>query len=480
MKIALVNPGKFDSFQPPLSLAYLASYLRKCDEEKHEIKIIDENAGDNIEKEIERFSPSVVGITANTHQISRTMEIVNFINEQIKIPAIVGGVHLSALPERTIKESKADVGVIGEGEVTFFELIQLLKKGKFEHSALKKVKGIIFRNNGEIAITEPRPLIENIDTIPFPARDLLNMDHYVNCKTLIGGEEKRVVHMMTARGCPYNCVFCCRLGGVRRKVRIHSSEYIIKEIDESIKKFNINGISFFDDIFTIDKERVKKICQFLIDNGYNKKITWAVQMRANLISQNDLEFLKLMRKAGCTEVGFGFESGSPRMLSFLKKNTVTVEQNHQAIELCNMADLKIFANFMIGTYGETVEDIQMTKKFIFDHIKNITNLAIHLTTPYPDSDLWDIYEKKGLLKDLKWDDYLMDSFTSFKKPLCFPTDGLSKNDLLNIHRELISLGIKRYPLNVKIKKVLRNPIKFLVLVRPYMSVKIKSLIGERT
>jgi len=396
MKIALVNPGKFDSFQPPLSLAYLASYLRKYDEKKHEIKIIDENAGDDVKKELEKFSPYVVGITANTHQISRAMEIIDFINEQINVPVILGGVHVSALPKRTIKESKFDVGVIGEGEISFFELIQLLKKGKFKLKDLKKVKGIAFRNNGKVTITEPRPLIEDLDTIPFPARDLLNMRYYLNCKTLIGGEEKRVVHMITARGCPYDCTFCCRFGRLGRKVRIHSSEYVIKEIEESIKKFNIGGICFFDDIFIIDKERVKKICQFLIDSGYNKKITWAVQMRANLISQKDLEFLKLMRRAGCVEVGFGFESGSPRMLAFLKKSTVTIEQNHHAIKLCKKAGMKIYANFMIGTIGETIEDIQMTKKFIFDHIGSIVNLAVHLTTPYPGSDLWDIYEKKRI------------------------------------------------------------------------------------
>jgi len=211
MKILLLNPGKFSTYQPPLSLGYIASYINKYSDTKHPIQIIDENAGDLIEDELPKNEPDIIGITATTPQIIDADRIATFIKENYpQIPIILGGVHVSSIPEQTLKEFKNfDIGVVGEGELTFLELVNLYRKNSFAPKTLKNVNGVVFRNNDKTIVTRPRPLIENIDTIPFPARHLLKMrEYYLNPRSVVRGFIKRSTQIMTSRGCPYNCVFC--------------------------------------------------------------------------------------------------------------------------------------------------------------------------------------------------------------------------------------------------------------------------------
>jgi radical SAM superfamily enzyme YgiQ (UPF0313 family) len=258
---------------------------------------------------------------------------------------------------------------------------------------------------------------------------------------------------------------------------MNSPEYIIEEIEELINKYKIEAVFFLDDVFIVNKERVRKVCELMIEHGYNEKIIWDVQMRANLVSPNDLELFKLLKKAGCVQAEFGFESGSPRMLAFLKKNTVTVGQNHQAIKVCKGAGLRVFGNFMIGSPGETVEDIEMTKKFIIEHINDMDEIVINLTTPYPGTEIWDIFEKKGMLKDLKWEELKWNYQYFLKSPRQF-SDTLSKEELLKFHRELMSLAIKKLSLKIKIQKLLFNPKNVIPLIMPYIYYRLKSAMGK--
>jgi len=477
MRICLITPEKF-AFGVPLNLAYIAAYLKKYDEEKHDIKIIDEFTGGNAEEDLEKFKPDVVGISATTPQIPRAAEIKNFVKEKYpKVPVIIGGVHTTVIPERTLREGKFDVGVIGEGEVTFFELIQNFKNNGLDQEDLKKIKGICYMKGKDVIFTEPRPLIENLDSMPHPARELLNMDAYLKPHDFIRGIIKRSTFAMFSRGCPYKCVYCSSFAVHKQRFRMNSPEYIIEEIEELINKYGVEAVFFLDDVFIVNKERVRKICELMIDRGYNEKIIWDIQMRANLVSPKDLELFKLLKKAGCIQAEFGFESGSPRMLQTLKKNTVTVEQNHQAIKLCKKAGLRVFGNFMIGSPGETVEDIQMTKKFILEHINDMDEIVINMTIPYPGTEVWDILEKKGLLENLKWNELKWDYQYFFKSPRCF-SDTISKEELLNFHRELIALGIKKFSLKVKIKKLLSHPKTVIPLIVPYLYYRLKSTVNK--
>jgi len=477
MKICLITPEKF-AMGLPLNLAYIAAYLQKYDDEKHEIKIIDEYAGDDAEKDLLKFKPDIIGISATTPQIPRAIEIKNFVKENDpEVPVIIGGVHTTVIPERSLREGNFDIGVIGEGEVTFLELIQNFKNNKLKDENLKNIKGICYKKGKEIIFTEPRPLIENIDTIPHPSRELLHMDFYLKPHDFIRGVMKKSTYAMFSRGCPYKCTFCSSFAVHKQRFRMHSPDYIMEELGELINKYGVEAVFFLDDVFIVDKERVRKVCELMIENGYNEKIIWDIQMRANLVSPKDLELFKLLKKAGCVQAEFGFESGSPRMLEFLKNKSVTVEQNHQAIKVCKEAGLRIFGNFMIGSPGETKEDIELTKKFILEHISDIDEIVINLTMPYPGTEVWNVLEKKDMVKDVKWEELKWDYQYFLKSPRCF-SDTLSKEELLKYHRELMALAIKKLSLKVKIQKLLSHPKSVVPLIAPYVYYRLKSLVGK--
>jgi radical SAM superfamily enzyme YgiQ (UPF0313 family) len=480
MKIALINPGKFSTYQPPLSLAYIASYLDKYSDTKHSIKVIDENAGDIIEDEISKNEPDIVGITASTPQIADANRIASFMKENYpKVPIILGGVHISSIPEQTLREFKNfDIGVIGEGELTFLELINLFCKKEFTQEKLKNLNGIAFKDDDKIIITQPRSLIEDIDTIPFPARRLLKMkEYYLKPRSVVRGIIKRSTQIMSSRGCPYNCIFCASHIIHKNKFRAHSAQYIIKEIEHLIDMYKIQALYFQDDTFSINKKRVEDICRMIIERGINKKLIWSVQLRANLISNKDIELLKLMKKAGCIQTEFGFESGNDRMLSMLKKNSVTVEQNSNAIKLCKKVGFRVLGNFMIGAPTETIDEINDTKNFILKHKKMLDSVCVHLTTPYPGTELWEICKQKNLIKNLSWSDLWMGQVD---KGAAVCSDVIKPQELLQIYNEIKLSTLLDTSKIMMLKKILKNPkkfIKWLVIFQPAFKNKLKKYLG---
>jgi radical SAM superfamily enzyme YgiQ (UPF0313 family) len=463
--------------QPPLCFGYLASYLRKYDEDRHDLKVIDENTGENTEREIEKFSPDVVAITSSTPMICRAIEIVDFVKTNYHDTFVVfGGNHVTPIPKESAREINADVIVVGEGEITFFELIQLLKNNKLTHNTLKNVKGVCYKNNNKIILTEPRPLINDLDIIPFPARDLFDMKYYLNSPAILGTKILKTTQIMTGRGCPYSCVFCTCPLVHKHRTRFFSPEYVVEEIEKLIDEYKIEGLKFVDDSFTVNKPRATRICEMIIERGINKKIAFGVQARADQIYENDRDFLRLLKKANCIEMEYGFESGSPKILKFLKANTTTVEDNSRVIKLTNESGICVLGYFMVGTVGETYEDIKMTINFIKKHKKMITSFGLAITTAYPGTKLWDVCKEKGLLKDIKWDDYIIDNFATLKKPpRCF-SDVFTKEELVSIHRKILMIMVKSYPWKIRLKKILRNPIKIITVGIPYFKHRVG--IGE--
>lgn len=471
MKICLISPGAFGfGTVPPLSLGYLASYINKYDDENHKIKILEESERIDLEKEIMGFNPDVIGIGMTSPQFPRSVKIADFIKENLDVPVVVGGVHPTVLPEQTLKGGKFDVGVIGEGEVTFFEIIQSLKNG----SGLKHIKGTCYKEGKKIKLADPRPVLKNLDLLPPPARELINMNLYLESirDVHIESIRKRSNHIFTSRGCPYNCMYCASFTIHKRGFRMHSPEYVLEEIRKLVKKYKPEVIRIMDDLFIVDKNRVRKICELLIESGLNEKVVFSAEMRANLVSKKDVEFMKLLKKAGVVQAEFGFESGSPRVLSYLKGGTVTIKQNHEAIEVCKEAGMRVFGNFMIGTLGETAENIKMTKRFILEHFDDLDAIVINLTTPYPGTELWELCEKKGLLKGVKWEELNWDFQYFNKKPRTY-SDVLSQDELISFHRELSALAIKKMPLGLKIRKFLSDPSSNIRLLLPYLYYRLK-------
>ena len=259
-RLTLVNVSKgFERGIVPLGLMSISAYLKKYGN-FHDIRLLDSNCQDIYQS----FEPTdIVGIGAVTQDIKNAIHFADFVKSKSDIPVVLGGVHISTyckLPE------PFDVGVIGEGEETMLELMQLLD---FSKDNLKRVKGICYNEKGTTVFTKPRELITDLDKIPIPDRDMANLDFYLQKRQIIPYHKGRSLTMISSRGCPFNCVFCStRLHW--KKFRAFSAERVIEEIELLIRKYNVEIIHIFDDLFIADKKRLSIIHKFIVEREINR------------------------------------------------------------------------------------------------------------------------------------------------------------------------------------------------------------------
>ncbi len=387
MKLALVSLERKEP-DPPLGLAYIASYLRRYGNFDNTAIVDKEDQMKRLKKE----KPDAVGISAMTYEFPAAKKLAEQIKQEFDVPLILGGHHI-ALMSQHFASSGFDVAIIGEGEQTMLELVQLYeRKGSFEQEDLKKIKGIAFRNGGNVEFTEKRPLLD-IDSIPFPARDLLKMkEYYITLRKATYGKFGIYAQMLTSRGCPYNCVFCST-AVFWQKARFHSAQYVVDEIKELVEKYKVDGITIWDDLFIAKKDRVREISELLKKEGLND-LRFHVYARANLISGDMCNYMKSMNVA-VTE--FGLESGSEKVLKYLKKGNVTVEQNRNALAMCKKFGFRTVGSFIIGSPGETENDLKQTLSLVQD--KNLDQAHVYQLTPYPHTEVWEYAKKKGFVSD---------------------------------------------------------------------------------
>lgn len=358
----------------PLGICYIAAYLR---EKGFDVGIVEKHK--NLAKEILKLNPEIVGISSTSSMYWKAVETA----EQIKklspdTKIIIGGSHITAIPNSF--PNCFDIGVIGEGELTMHEIAL----GK----PLEKIKGIIFRKNGKLVMTEPRPLIQNLDMLPFPARDLVDMNFYlaprVRARRTIKGLE-----IISGRGCPYNCIFCGSEHMWHRNVRYFSADYVRREIRHLIDTYGVEEMIMVDDIFSINMDRLKEFAKIL-----PKEVEYTIQMRANLMNE---ERCRLFKEIGVREICVGFESNSPRILNYLKGNTVTVEDNKRTLELCEKYGFELFAYAIIGSPTETKEEMLQTLDLL-KH-KAVTRVGVNILTPLPGTQLWEETKARGIVSD---------------------------------------------------------------------------------
>ncbi len=362
----------FESLGP----AYLASSLRQNIDASIEFKIIN----DNIEEELAAFKPDIVGISSVTQNYNIAKKYAEIVKRK-GLLVIVGGIHISLLPETLDKNM--DVGVVGEGEETVVDVVKLIKEGKLCPDELSKVDGVVYWDGGTIKQTPRRKLIEPLDKIPLPARDLLHISKFA--------------HMFSSRGCPYRCSFCSS-SRFWEKTRFFSAEYVVKEIEELIEKYGVEKITFHDDLFIADKKRLKELADLIVEKGIDKKISFWVQLRANLVDEETVKDLKRMNSANAS---LGLESGCPRTLEFLKGKSVTVEDNRNAVRLLKKYGFNVFAFFIIGAPYETREDILETLQFVKE--SDIDTCRVFVLTPLPSTPVWDYALKRGFVSnDMDW------------------------------------------------------------------------------
>ncbi len=396
MKILLIEPpfARFMGFYRfffPFALSSLSAYLKQ---QGHEVLIYDaDHAGRPVDmnsthllnafprylegirnpdhpiweesaRVMQQFDPDIIGIT----YLSTKKGAVEFLTRQAKrifpgVPVVLGGSHASFLPEPSLRQTGADFVVMSEGEETCAELIRYLER---KDQAYGQIRGLAFRRpGGRITVTPPRPLIADLDTLPFPDREsLYRLESY---------RPDDMSMIMTSRGCPFSCTFCSSLW--EHRVRYRSIPNIIAEIEYLVERFGVTTVYFKDDTFTVNRKWVNAFCDAL--DRKNLGIRWECLTRIELV---DEELIRRMRDAGMFNLKIGIETGSQRLLEGTHKN-ITLAQIRRGAAILNRLDQKWSAFFMLGYPDETEEEMRMSRALI-EEIRP-TYVSMSILVPYP-------------------------------------------------------------------------------------------------
>ena len=391
MKITLIYPGisriGFGSFGKGgmdrnwinLGLAYIAAYLKK---NAYDVDLIDLRAIDdwrNLEDEIRKRGPDIVGIHFNTVNYGNALKCAGIAKKLNRI-VVAGGPHASVDPEGVLNTKDVDYVVAGEGEISFLNLIKAIEGG---HSDEKLVYG---------------ESIDNLDDMFFPYRDLYDIPRAINPVGNFPYIDNGLV-IMASRGCPYRCTFCqpAQEKVFGPKVRQRSVSNVIAEIKDLVERYGVQYISFQDDIFTLKKAWAIELCDEI--QKENIRIQWSAQSRVNTF---DEELAVAFKKAGCVCLFFGFESGSQRMLDFMKKD-ITYEQSMNAVRLCRKYGILILADYMLGVPGESEEDLEATYEMI-RKIRPEFNSPSYFV-PMPGSELYDYCKKRDIIQIASYEEF---------------------------------------------------------------------------
>ncbi len=429
LKITLIQPraGRYNPsyIHEPLNLGYLAGYLRGRG--IHDVRIIVSAFCENDTDIIRRSAASdVVGFTATSPMVKHAL----FLAEEIKkrnpqCLTVFGGAHPSVDPAGMLKNPACEAVVRGEGEATFHELVLAAAAGRPVNRAggAGEIRGLSFRNEkGDIQHNPARPLINDLDTLPFPARDLFDQQRFLDIG--YGKYGDRGAWMLSSRGCPYLCTYCASNKVWTRKWRPRSPQNIFAEIKQLREEYRIDRINFADDTFTISRERVVEFCRLMAAD--NPGVLWACNARVDNV---DEEIFHLMKEAGCVEVWMGVESGSPGILKEIRKG-LKPREVHRAFGAARSAGLLTRGYFMIGSRSESRETIGETERLI-DSVRP-DRLAFSIMTPYPGCEEYDLWKLRNGHAKVDWSEIdLLET-----EAVMVSTAFLSKDDLKSEHQRL--------------------------------------------
>lgn len=452
-RIALLNlPGG-----ETLGLASVATYLEKKGNFK-DVRIIDSQYDDLLNDTL-KFNPDVIGLSAFTVNYGQAIKLAGEFRKKSKSQTkiVIGSYHISTLPISF--KDVFDVGVVGEGEQTMLELMQLFDKKKdLAEKDLKKINGLVFfGKNKKLVITKKRENIKSLDDIPTINRRFINPKYYTEGLEMAEWFP-RTISIETARGCPYNCVFCSP-SIVWGKTRMKSVEKVIGEITQIRQIYGIDVFSISDDLFICSKDRIRKIIEALEKEDLLGKITFTCYARANLM---DDEVCQLLKKMNVKMLNFGFESGSERILKFLKGPSVSVEDNRRSILLCNKYGFFVQGNILLGSPGEKISDMKKSEEFIDFCIKQRTKgyMSVFVLTPFPGTPIWEIAKKRGKVSDdMDWEEL---RFQNWAKPLLLDDD-VDFEEFRQLFTE-IKKKLRYFHRQVWKNKLKRNPVGTLKLI----------------
>ncbi|MFC1462383.1 B12-binding domain-containing radical SAM protein [Verrucomicrobiota bacterium] len=447
-------------FYPPLGLLYVAGAVEAGG--RHEVSVIDcvaeGLAGSALETRIRAAAPDVVGIQAITFSIIDARNVACLVKRiGPGIPVVMGGPHANLFPEETLSLAEVDYVLLGEGENNIVPFLDALGRGRSDgsvrsdRSLLSDVPGIVFAGeNGQIVHGPPNALIEDMDSLPMPSRHLLDQGRYSS----VLARGKLMTTVMSSRGCPARCIFCDRphLG---KAFRARSAGNVAAELEQCVEKYGIDEFFFYDDTFTIDKQRVLDVCSAVRERKIN--VYWDIRARvANL----DRELLEALRGAGCVRIHLGIESGNEEILKTIRKG-VDLDKARQVFSWCRELGIETLAYFMFGFPGEGHAEVRDT----IDYALSIDCDYVHAaaTTPFPGTELYRRGLETGLYKSDYWKEFAESPTPGFVPELW--TEQLSREEIVGYMFELYRRFYRRPSYVLRRLASVRSPRQLLKYAR---------------
>lgn len=406
---------------PPLGPGYLAAVLEKNGIEAKIVdcliegwnKRVEASSGtirigltfDDIEKIIRDYAPDAVGVnnlfTKQRESAHRIYALAKKIDKNII--TIAGGAHPTVMPELVLGDVNVDYVILGEGESTIMDLVHLLERP----GSQTQLDGVGYRKNGSVTIIPKTKFIDDLDSLPFPAWHLMNMEKYFGLKVSHGDrKEKRFSPVITSRGCPAMCTFCSAYAVWGRKFRPRSPEKVILELKQLRDRYNIREIMFEDDNLTLDPKRAEAIFDAMIRERMNMVWDTPNGIAAWTLNEN---LLNKMKSSGCRTVNFAIESGNQQVLDTIIKKPLNLKKVKPLVQYARKIGLKVGAFLVIGMPGETEQQIWDSFRMAED--MGIYTPHISIATPYPGSELYALCKNKKLLRpDFSLDDLYIRSF----------------------------------------------------------------------
>lgn len=392
MKVLLVNPPTFNYYYqlgaelPPLGLGYLGGMLKQ---EGHQVKIVDLDVVPEKERNIDFRGFDLVGITSDTPRYHKALKIATEAKKQ-RVPVVMGGFHVTFMDEEALSTGVVDYVVRGEGEYVLLNLVNALERDK----DLVGIRGLSFLKKGCYRRNPDAPFIDNLDELPYPARELFPLDRYRSFY-----EGFPMTSMITSRGCPFDCSFCAcsRFSGLKWRTR--SLDSILKEMDHLQNSYGYHAFTFVDDNFTLNPKRVIAFAEEIKARKWN--VRWWCFSRADTIVRNE-DMVEKMAEAGARTVFLGLESGNQEVLDSYGKK-ITIRQQFRAIHMLKHYGIKVWGSFIIGARTETKEMIEKTIRLARKFKPKMGQFSI--LTPYPGTELFNCLKRENKIITYNWDYY---------------------------------------------------------------------------
>ncbi|MHB9023848.1 MAG: B12-binding domain-containing radical SAM protein [Armatimonadota bacterium] len=423
--------GDIGGHQLPLGIFSLAACLI---DDGEEVAVIDAEAQrlshEDVIEQMRQHAVRVIGITSTTVAFRNARSLAEMCRAALpQVPIVIGGPHMTAMPEATMATGAFDYGIIREGERPFSQLIRYLCH---QQGTLEEIPNLYYVHEGAVHLPTDIEYVENLDTLPFPARHLCpDISRY---KPPVGAfRDTPVLSIITSRGCPYRCIFCDN-NTFGRKTRFQSAEYVVREIQELIENYGAREISFLDDTFVLDKTRLHRIFELLEKEKI--RFHWTCMTRVNNL---DYETLKFMRDHGCWQIRIGIESGNAAVLEFIKKG-ITLDQVRNVTRWCSELKIATTGFFMLGHHIDTTDTIEETIQFALSI--QLTDIVATINTPIPGTESYMLAHEYGTFDEQDW------TSLNYWTPVFVPY-GLSREYLLAKQAELYKKFYFRLPVIAK-------------------------------